>query len=58
MNFKKDILLVDTEFTGFDLQKHELVQLAAVLLDKKTLKEKKVFSSFVKPEWAHSAVDL
>jgi DNA polymerase III epsilon subunit-like protein len=31
------------------LQKHEVLQIAAVLLDKKTLKEKKVFSSFVKP---------
>ncbi|HYV33447.1 MAG TPA: 3'-5' exonuclease, partial [Candidatus Limnocylindria bacterium] len=49
MNFKKDILLIDTEFSGFDLQKHEILQIAAVLLDKKTLKEKKVFSSFVRP---------
>ncbi len=49
MNFKKDILLIDTEFTGFDINKHELLQLAGVLLDKKTLKEKKHFNSFVKP---------
>lgn len=49
MNFKKDILLIDTEFTGFDLQKHELLQLAGVLLDKKTLKEKKHFNSYIKP---------
>lgn len=49
MNFKKDILLIDTEFTGFDLNKHELLQLAAVLLDKKTLKEKKHFNSFIRP---------
>src|SRR6185369_6547606 len=49
MNFKKDILLIDTEFTGFDINKHELLQLSAVLLDKKTLKEKKHFNSFVKP---------
>jgi DNA polymerase III epsilon subunit-like protein len=49
MNFKKDILLIDTEFTGFDLQKHELLQLAGVLLDKKTLKEKKHFNSFIRP---------
>jgi len=50
MNFKKDILLIDTEFSGFDIKKHEILQLSAVLLDKKTLKEKKFFSSFVKPK--------
>ena len=50
MDFKKDILLIDTEFTGFDLEKHELLQLAGVLLDKKTLKEKKHFNSFIRPE--------
>lgn len=49
MDFKKDILLIDTEFTGFDLNKHELLQLAGVLLDRKTLKEKKHFNSFIKP---------
>ena len=49
MNFKKDILLIDTEFAGFDIKKHDLLQLAAVLLDKKTLKEKKVFSSYIRP---------
>ncbi|HVY67931.1 MAG TPA: 3'-5' exonuclease [Patescibacteria group bacterium] len=48
-NFKKDILLIDTEFNGFDLKKHELLQLAAVLLDRKTLKEKKFFNSYVRP---------
>lgn len=54
MNFKRDILLIDLEFSGFDLQKHEILQIAAVLLDKKTLKEKKVFSSFVRPtKWQH-----
>lgn len=54
MNFKKDILLIDTEFSGFNDKKHELLQLAGVLLDKKTLKEKKVFSSFVRPtKWKH-----
>ncbi len=54
MNFKKDILLIDTEFSGFDLKKHELLQIAAVLLDKKTLKEKKSFCSYIKPtRWKH-----
>lgn len=56
MNFKKDILLIDTEFSGFDVQKNEILQIAAVLLDKKTLKEKKSFNSFVRPTpslWEH-----
>lgn len=55
MDFKKDILLIDTEFTGFDLSKHDLIQLAAVLLDKKTLKEKKSFNSYIRlspVQWA------
>ncbi len=49
MNFKKDILLIDTEFTGLDAGKHDLIQLAAVLLDKKTLKEKQAFNTYIKP---------
>jgi len=54
MNFKRDILLIDLEFSGFDIKKHEILQLAAVLLDKKTLREKKVFSSYIKPtKWKH-----
>lgn len=56
MDFNKDILLIDTEFTGFDLNKHEILQIAAVLLDKKNLKEKKHFNSFIKPDpkrWKH-----
>src|SRR5579864_5472585 len=54
MNFKRDILLIDLEFSGFDLQKHEILQFGAVLLDKKTLKEKKAFSSFVRPtKWKY-----
>jgi len=50
MNFHKDILLIDTEFSGFDVpKKHDLLQIAGVLLDKKTLKEKKFFNTYVKP---------
>ncbi len=51
--FKKDILLFDLEMTGLDVTKHEIIQIAAILLDRKTLKEKKSFSTFVKPQrWA------
>ena len=49
MNFNKDILVIDTELTGLDPKKHEIIQLAAILLDKKTLKEKEVFNAYVRP---------
>ena len=48
-DFKKDLLLVDLETTGLDAQKHEIIQIAAILLDRKTLKEKEAFSSYIKP---------
>lgn len=52
--FNHDILLIDLEFTGLDPIKHDIVQIAAVLLDKKTLKEKKSFVSFIKPaKWSN-----
>lgn len=54
MNFKRDILLIDLEFSGFDIKQHEILQIAGVLLDKKTLREKNHFSSFVRPQkWAN-----
>lgn len=49
--FNKDLLLLDMEMTGTDVTRHEVIQLAAVLLDKKTLKEKKSFSSYIKPKF-------
>lgn len=50
MDFKKDILLIDTELTGLDAEKHEIIQLAAVLLDRKSLKEKSYFNSYIRPK--------
>ncbi len=47
--FNKDLLLIDIEATGLDSRKYDLIQLAAVLLDRKTLKEKKSFTSYIKP---------
>lgn len=47
--FNKDLLLIDIESTGTNVAKHEIIQIAAILLDKKTLKEKGVFSTFIKP---------
>lgn len=51
--FKRDFLLIDIEATGTDITRHEMIQLAAVLLDKKTLEEKASFNSYIKPKkWA------
>ena len=48
--FNKDILIVDLETTGLDSHKHEIIQIAGILLEKKSLKEKKSFNSYVKPQ--------
>ncbi len=47
-NFNKDLLLIDLEMTGLDVSKHEIIQIAAVLLDSRTLKEKACFNAFTK----------
>lgn len=47
--FKKDLLLIDFEATGLNASKHDPIQLAALVLDKKTLKEKRAFSTYIKP---------
>ncbi len=52
MNFKHDLLLVDLETTGLDSSCHEIIQIAALLLDRRTLKKKKSFNNFIRPtEW-------
>lgn len=48
--FNKDLLILDVEATGADFTKYELIQIGAILLDRKTLKEKKSFESFIKPK--------
>ncbi len=47
--FNRDLLLIDIETTGLDVNRHEIIQLAAVLLDRKTLKEKKSFVFYARP---------
>ena len=47
MKFAKDILVLDFETTHYHPNLAEPIQLAAVLLDKETLKEKDSFSSFI-----------
>lgn len=50
MNFHKDLLVLDLEMTGLDPAKHEIIQIGAVLLDKKTLLEKQSFMTYIKPK--------
>lgn len=45
--FNKDILLIDFEGTGLDLENSEPTQIGAVLLDKVTLAEKDNFVSYI-----------
>ncbi|MEI8072878.1 MAG: 3'-5' exonuclease [Candidatus Saccharibacteria bacterium] len=52
MRFKKDILMLDFETTDGRPPKAKPIQLAAVLLDKDTLKEKKSFSSYIRQDMA------
>ncbi|MFO0862544.1 MAG: 3'-5' exonuclease [Candidatus Saccharibacteria bacterium] len=47
MKFKKDILMIDFETTDGRPTYAKPIQLAAILLDKDTLKEKQDFSSYI-----------
>ncbi|MSR68323.1 3'-5' exonuclease [Candidatus Saccharibacteria bacterium] len=48
--FLKDILLIDFETTGIDLNKSLPIQLGAILLDRQTLAEKDNFLSYIKQD--------
>lgn len=46
----KDLLIIDVETTGLDPESDSLVQLAALVLDHKTLEERDSFSMLVRPD--------
>ncbi len=48
--FSKDVLLVDFETTGLDLDRSLPIQLGAVLLDRETLEEKDSYLTFIKQD--------
>lgn len=48
--FPNDIVLVDFEVTGFDIDQDEPVQVGVLVLDSATLGEKDSFSSWIKPQ--------
>ena len=47
MNFKRDLLLIDLEMTGLETSKHEIIQIGSLLLDRKTLREKQSYMTYV-----------
>lgn len=47
--FTRDLVVLDLECTGLDTQKHEIIQIAAIRINKDTLAEVGRFSSYVKP---------
>jgi len=49
-SFSQDILVVDFEVTGFDIEKDEAVQVGMLLLDKDTLETKWSYGSWIRPE--------
>lgn len=50
VGFSKDILVIDFETTGLDLERSLPIQLGAVLLDKQSLEEKDYFLSYIKQD--------
>ena len=49
-SFARDILVVDFEVTGFDVEKDEPVQIGMLLLDKDTLETKWSYGSWIQPK--------
>lgn len=47
--FQTDLLVVDFETTGLDPNKHDPIQIGALLLDKDTLEEKASYCSYIRP---------
>jgi len=46
----KDLLLIDVETTGIDPSKDSIIQLAALILDRRNLSELDSFSIFIRPD--------
>lgn len=48
--FTKDLVVFDTETTGLNIDKHELIQIAAIRLEHQTLTEIDRFVTYIKPQ--------
>lgn len=57
MKFARDILLIDFQTTGINIEKDFPLQLSAVLLDKDNLLEKNAFSSFIRHPFSQTTND-
>ncbi|MBI5530368.1 MAG: hypothetical protein HY918_02600 [Candidatus Doudnabacteria bacterium] len=56
MKFIKDLLLFEIQTTGQDPDKHSILQLSAVLLDKDNLLEKNNFNTYIKVSYLDSVL--
>lgn len=56
MKFIKDLLFFELQTTGLDSDKHNIIQLSAVLLDKDNLLEKANFNSYVRVSYLDSVI--
>jgi DNA polymerase III epsilon subunit-like protein len=56
MKFIKDLLFFELQTTGFDVDKDNIIQLSAVLLDKDNLLEKANFNSYVRVSFLDSPI--
>ncbi len=52
---KQSLVFIDLETTGVDMDKHEITEIACLVVDPKTLKIKKRFERKVKPEHLETA---
>ncbi len=57
MKFARDILIIDFQTTGVNMEKDFPLQLSAVLLDKDNLLEKSSFSSYIKHSFSQTTND-
>jgi len=57
MKFARDILFIDMQTTGINVEKDFPLQISAVLLDKDNLLEKGAFSSYIKNPFSQTTND-
>jgi DNA polymerase III epsilon subunit-like protein len=56
--FTRDLVIFDTETTGVDVAQHEIMQIAAIRLDKSTLQETDRFTSYCKvTRWENRSLE-
>lgn len=56
-NFKIPIVILDCEMSGLDTDKHQLIQIAALKCDPRTLKVLDTFDSFIGSEFGEDTIE-